>query len=185
MARSSQTEMAVLGGLSMQPMTAYALREAIREVLGHFWSESFGQIYPTLAIAERDGHVERHGGSRRGSSVFMITESGTARLRELLSEPITVTPPRNGLLLRLFFGRTLGAAACRALLEAARADAERSLADYDALAGQVSVEDAGSPHLPYQLITIAAGRHSAEAVIAWANQSLDLLGGAAEDQHPH
>jgi DNA-binding PadR family transcriptional regulator len=52
MPRSSQTETAVLGALSVMPMTGYALREAIRDVLGHFWSESFGQIYPTLA-AER------------------------------------------------------------------------------------------------------------------------------------
>jgi DNA-binding PadR family transcriptional regulator len=27
------------------PMTGYALRAAIREVLGHFWSESHGQSY--------------------------------------------------------------------------------------------------------------------------------------------
>jgi DNA-binding PadR family transcriptional regulator len=34
--RSSQTQTAVLGALSIEPMTAYALREAIRDVLGHF-----------------------------------------------------------------------------------------------------------------------------------------------------
>ncbi|GAA3112307.1 hypothetical protein [Streptosporangium carneum] len=39
MARRSHTETAVLGALNLQPMTAYALREAIRDVLGHFWSE--------------------------------------------------------------------------------------------------------------------------------------------------
>ena len=59
MARASQTETAVLGGLSVESMTGYALREAIRDVLGHFWSESFGQIYPTLAELERAGHVQR------------------------------------------------------------------------------------------------------------------------------
>ena len=64
MARSSQTHMAVLGALSTEPMTGYALREAIRDVLGHFWSESFGQIYPTLQALEDAGHVERRGGAR-------------------------------------------------------------------------------------------------------------------------
>lgn len=182
MTRSSQTEMAVLGGLSMEPMTAYALREAIRDVLGHFWSESFGQIYPTLATAERDGFVERSAGARRGSSTFSITEAGAQRLRDLLSEPIPANPPRNGLLLRLFFGHTLGPDACRQLLHAAKSEAEQRLAEYDGLVRRVSVEDACSPHLPYQLITIAAGRHGAEATIAWATAALATLD---ETDRPH
>src|SRR5918992_3424260 len=98
MGRVSQTETAVLGGLSVQPMTGYALREAIREVLGHFWSESFGQIYPTLAELERKGHVRRRGSSRPGSSIYAITPKGRARLRELLAQPIQPTPPRDGLM---------------------------------------------------------------------------------------
>ncbi|GIH93183.1 PadR family transcriptional regulator [Planobispora siamensis] len=181
MARRSQTETAVLGALSMQPMTAYALREAIRDVLGHFWSESFGQIYPTLNALEQQGHVERREGPRSGSSTFVITDSGTARLRELLSEPITATPPRNGLLLRLFFGRTLGVRKCRELLLEARADAERSLAEYDGLARNLSVEEAGTPDLPYVLMTISAGRHGTAGVIAWVDEALALLDGIPDD----
>jgi DNA-binding PadR family transcriptional regulator len=57
-------------------MTDYALREAIRDVLGHFWSESFGQIYPTLAELERQRRVKRRGSSRPGSSIFAITAWG-------------------------------------------------------------------------------------------------------------
>ena len=125
MARSSQTETAVLGALSVEPMTGYALRESIRDVLGHFWSESFGQIYPTLAQLEGQGFVKRRGSSRPGSSTFAITASGGARLRQLLAQPIQPVPPRNGLMLRLFFGRHLGPEACRSLVLEARADAER------------------------------------------------------------
>ena len=181
MARRSQTETAVLGALSMQPMTAYALREAIRDVLGHFWSESFGQIYPTLSALEQQGHVERHEGPRPGSSTFVITDSGTARLRELLSEPITAVPSRNGLLLRLFFGRTLGVRKCRELLLEAKADAERSLAEYDGLARTISAEEKGSADLPYVLTTISAGRHNAEAAIAWVDEALALLEDVPDD----
>ncbi|MFD0480521.1 PadR family transcriptional regulator [Nonomuraea thailandensis] len=167
--------MAVLGALNMEPMTAYALREVIKDVLGHFWSESFGQIYPCLHSLEQQGHVERREGPRAGSSVFAINASGMARLHELLSEPVTTTPPRNGLLLRLFFGRALGPAKCRELLLQAKADAEGSLAQYDDLARSVAVEDAGSPDLPYMQTTISAGKHSARAVIAWVDEALTLL----------
>jgi DNA-binding PadR family transcriptional regulator len=173
--RPSQTEMAVLGALSVEPMTAYAMREAIRDVLGHFWSESFGQIYPTLASAEAAGHVERSPGARSGSFVFTLTGSGKNRLRQLLGEPITVIPPRNGMLLRLFFGRALGVEGCQALLRTAHDDARRRLAEYDLLARKVSEEDRNSPDLPFQLLTISAARHTAKSVIAWAQESLSVL----------
>src|ERR1035437_6976033 len=124
-ARANQTATAVLGALSVAPMTGYALREAIRDVLGHFWSASFGQIYPTLTALERNGHIRRLGAVRTRASMFEITASGASRLKELLAQPVQPAPPRNGLMLRLFFGRQLGAPACRALVREARADAER------------------------------------------------------------
>jgi DNA-binding PadR family transcriptional regulator len=174
-ARSSQTEMAVLGGLSIEPMTAYALREAIRTVLGHFWSESFGQIYPTLYDLEDKGHVRRQGGARARSSTFAITASGTTRLRDLLSEPVQDVPPRNGLLLRLFFGRTLGRDNCRRLLEDARSKAEAQLVEYETLLAQLTATEGQTPDWPYMRLTILAGIHSARAAVAWATEALSSL----------
>jgi DNA-binding PadR family transcriptional regulator len=167
--------MAVLGALSTEPMTGYALREAIRDVLGHFWSESFGQLYPALAELEQLGHVKRRGSAKAGSSTFAITASGTRRLRELLCQPIQAVPPRNGLLLRLFFGRTLGVEACRALITAAKADAEQRLREFDALALEVAGESEHAEDAVFWQLTISAGRHSAEAAIAWARESLQTL----------
>ncbi len=175
MARSSQTEMAVLGGLSIEPMTAYALREAIRTVLGHFWSESFGQIYPTLYDLEDKGNVQRQGGARARSSTFAITESGTARLRELLNEPVQDVPPRNGLLLRLFFGRTLGRDRCRGLLEDARSKAAAQLAEYETLLTELTASEGHTPDWPYMRLTVLAGIHSSRAAVAWATESLSSL----------
>ena len=165
----------MLGALSVMPMTGYALREAIRDVLGHFWSESFGQIYPTLAALEREGQVKRQRAGRPGSSTFAITASGKARLRELLAQPIQPVPPRNGLLLRLFFGRTLGPDACRALLLEARDEAERRLAEYQAVRRELAEETEHAADRPYWLLTVSAGEHGARAAIAWANEALAAL----------
>jgi DNA-binding PadR family transcriptional regulator len=173
--RVSQTETAVLGGLSVQPMTGYALREAIREVLGHFWSESFGQIYPTLAELERAGHVQRLGSGRTGASTYAITPSGTARLKQLLAQPVQPVPPRNGLLLRLFFGRQLGPAACRSLVQQARTEAERALARYRTLRQELQQEQDNAADRPYWLLTVSAGEHSAQAAIGWADEALGAL----------
>ena len=175
MGRTSQTETAILGALSVEPMTGYALREAIRDVLGHFWSESFGQIYPTLAGLERSGHVTRRGSSRQGASAFAITRSGRARLRQRLAEPIQPVPPRSGLMLRLFFGRQLGPQACRSLVLESRGEAERRLGRYEAIRHELGQDEEHAEDRPYWLLTVSAGEYTARAAMAWADETLAVL----------
>ena len=175
MARSDQSQTAILGALSLMPMTGYALREQIRDTLGHFWSESFGQIYPTLAVLEDQGLVERHPSDGSRSTTYGITEAGTARLRELLAEPPREPKPRNGLMLRLFFGAQLGTDACRELILQARERAENQLSELD-LARQELLRDPGlADAAPYISLTISAGQHSARATISWATEALAQL----------
>lgn len=177
MARTAQTETAVLGALAVMPMTGYALRESIRDVLGHFWSESFGQIYPTLSRLHDEGLVERRGTAR--STPYSITTAGLARLRELLGTPVLDAPPRNGLMLRLFFGRHLGPDACRRLVLDAREGAERQLAGFAAIREEMAAETAAhtAPEAdqPYWLLTVSAGEHAARATTLWADETLDAL----------
>ena len=175
MARSSQTELAVLGALTVQPMTGHAVREEIRQVLGHFWSESYGQIYPTLAELQRNGLIEAQQGIRPGSSTYALTARGRDRLADLLRQPHQPTPPRNALMLRLFFGRILGAEACRDLLRQTKREAEQRLAQFQAIRAELAT-DPHTDHHPYWLLTISAGEHTARAAIAWADESLAALG---------
>ena len=177
MAVSDQTRMAVLGALSMGPMTGYAVREQIRDALGRFWAESFGQIYPALAALTAEGLVERRESLRSGSSTFAITEPGSMRLRELLAEPLSPTTPRNGLLLRLFFGRQLGEDAARQLVLDARSRAVAELAELTGIRSAVEAE-AGAD-APYILLTVVAGQHSARASISWADEALGILDGTS------
>lgn len=173
MTRSSQTDLAVLAVLSVAPLTGYAVRDAVTTHLGAFWSESFGQIYPTLARLRADGLVATDAGDRGGSSVHRLTPSGRERLVELMRQAPVSTPPRNGILLRLFFGNVLGAEACRALVAESRAVAETRLAALAAARAEAEHDD--PTHRPYRLITISAGEHSARAAIAWADETLATL----------
>jgi DNA-binding PadR family transcriptional regulator len=173
--RSDQSQTAILGALSIAPMTGYALREAIRDTLGHFWSESFGQIYPALAELERNGLIERREVASGGAGKFGITAAGTARLRELLAEPPQASKPRNGLLLRLFFGAQLGPGACRELVLEAREQAEGALTQMADARRQLAGDSALAEAAPYIGLTIAAGEHSARATIAWADETLAEL----------
>ncbi|MFS0703697.1 PadR family transcriptional regulator [Cellulomonas sp. 179-A 9B4 NHS] len=169
MTRRAQTDVAVLGALTTAPMTGYAVRAAIVETLGHFWSESFGQIYPTLARLTAAGLVTKDDDGR-----FTITPTGRTRLRARLAEPYEVGPPRNPLLLRLFFGRTLGPDACRALLRDAGARAAAQLAALAAVRAEVAAEPP-SPDHPYGLITLDYGERMARAHLEWVEASLAAL----------
>ncbi len=173
MARPAQTELAVLGALSTGPMSGYELRRAITEVLGHFWHESFGQIYPCLTTLERAGAVRRTGPGRTSGTVFAITPAGEERLRALLAEPPTPPPARNGLLLRLFFGSHLPPGAPEALLTDAADAAQRALDEYAGV--RASLDDDPSREQALRTITLSYGEHLAQAQLDWARESLAAL----------
>ena len=94
MARGRQTELAILGALSVAPMTGYAVREEIRQVLGHFWSESYGQIYPTLAELQRNGLIEAQQGTRPGSSTYTLTPAVSPEKGTIKSHSVIRVVPR-------------------------------------------------------------------------------------------
>lgn len=175
MSRPAQTDLAVLAALSIEPMTGYTVRDVIHSRLGAFWSESFGQVYPALARLRTEGLVESGTGERTGSSIHRLTDAGRRRLVELMLEPPVTAPPRNGVLLRLFFGDAIGPAACRRLVEQTRAHAVALLAELETARRENEIDGTDPVQLPYRLITISAGEHSARAAIAWADESLAAL----------
>jgi DNA-binding PadR family transcriptional regulator len=184
MTRSSQTHLAVLGALSVEPMTGYAVRAAITTTLGHFWSESFGQIYPALTELTARGEIRPSQPGRTSGSRFEVTATGLARLRELLAEPPASAPPRNGLLLRIFFGEHLGAAPCQALVQASADQVRSMLAGYAAIRTEIEAEiaaarsagdTAAAASAAYRLLTLSAGEYAAHAHLAWAADALATL----------
>lgn len=178
MARTAQTELAVLGALSVEPMTGYRLRAAIADTLGHFWHESFGQIYPTLKALEAAGRVDREVAT--GSGAFRITVAGEERLRHLLTEPFSAPPPRDALLLRLFFARHVAPQLTRERVVQAL---DEAVTRRDAFA-RVRSEIEGQPDTVdavYWRLTLSAGEHAVRARIAWAREALELLDRAAAD----
>ena len=167
------TDLAVLGMLAVEPSTGYGIRESIAETIGHFWSESFGQIYPTLADLEQRGLVARLRTEGR-KVTYEITPAGLDHLAHLLAQDFTQATPRDATLLRLFFGRFLGRDGSRALVEDARAACRRQLREFQAIRHRLESRT-DDPDLPYWLMTLRSGELATQARLDWAEETLLVL----------
>ena len=97
----------LLGLLTIEPMSGYDLGQTIRGSIGHFWNESYGQIYPNLKKLAADGLVSAKTEKQKGKPerrIYSITREGRERLTNWLAVPPQAEVPRNELLLKLFFG---------------------------------------------------------------------------------
>src|SRR6185312_11932836 len=161
--------------------------------IGHFWSESYGQIYPALRDLSAQGLIRRRPGSRganRERHVYEITEKGRDALTAWRSEPPRPGPVRNELLLKLFFGSRESASHevewIDGLIERERAELREFTAIRERLDREPDLRD--HPSLPYWLLTLSYGEHHARSVIRWCRESrraiLAMAGSASRKGTP-
>src|SRR2546422_4002758 len=62
--RANTSRYAILGVLSRRPMSGYDVKKLIERSIAHFWSESYGQIYPILNRLAAEGLAERRRGKQ-------------------------------------------------------------------------------------------------------------------------
>lgn len=179
MARSATTRYAVLGMLTLEPMTGYRLREAIASTIGHFWHESFGQLYPALSALQRDGHVVTEPASAGRGREHRITGAGRAELRRWLGTPPSSTASnRSELLLKVFFARHAEPGAVEDLLRAHRSTLVDARERYAGLADDVAADPA--PDTAYWLATLRHGIVMVDAGLHWVEATLQALAVEAE-----
>jgi PadR family transcriptional regulator, regulatory protein AphA len=169
---------ALLGLLSMAPMSGYDMRTVISQSIGHFWSESFGQIYPALKRLTAEGFVEKKTERQKGrpdKHVYSLTEAGQDRLEKWLMIPALAEVPRNELLLKLFFGSHAPVSASRESVEAFVAAQEAALKVYAGIAKELKRERSGNPQLPFWLMTVSYGTHYSTALAKWGRETLKQL----------
>jgi PadR family transcriptional regulator AphA len=174
----STTPYAILGLLSIEPMSGYDIRRNLEESLSYFWSESYGQIYPALRKLEAARliiPVKQAAPDTRRRKLYTLTSAGRARLRTWLSEPPKPQPPRNELLLKLFFGRQAAPAACAGHLRRLRVQQERLAATLENVEQQLKAERRGHPDLQYWLIALSFGLERAQSLIDWSEYALQAL----------
>ena len=172
---------AILGMLSLHPMSGYDIRKTVQESIRHFWSESYGQIYPALKRLEAQKLVKRARGvqkGRAGRQVYALTPTGRRKLKEWLTQAPMMPPFRNELLLKLFFGRLVSREACRENLRQFRQRQEQFLQSYRQVEDRLHSQYEGHADRPFWLMTLSYGAHQSRALRDWCDESL-----AARETH--
>src|SRR5579863_2273428 len=106
MKNGKTTQYAVLGALSIQPMSGYEIKKMMAGSTNYFWTESNGQLYPTLTALAKAKLVtvqnQLSGGKTK--KIYTLTKAGEKKLQEWLLKDPQYYPNRKELLLKLFYG---------------------------------------------------------------------------------
>src|SRR5580692_650105 len=172
--RSSSSSEVLLGLLTIQPMSGYDLGQTIRGSIGHFWNESYGQIYPNLKALAAEGCVVHRTETQKGKparQIYSITKKGRERLAKWLAVPPQPEIPRNELLLKLFFA---GQASPEISIQHVRRmlESESVVLHKIGCIGEEISKNRQYPDLPYWMMAVRFGQLELEAHLHWAQETL-------------
>jgi len=176
--RTNTSRHAILGVLSLCPMSGYDVKKLIERSIAHFWNESYGQIYPILNRLAAEGFAERRREKQRGKPdryVYSLTAKGRQELERWLAVPARQEPARSELLLKLFLGSAGPVTDSVAQIEHYQARQREVLATYEDIERQLRKEMADHPQLPFSLLTLHYGQHRCRAMLAWCDESRRTL----------
>lgn len=174
--RINRSRYAVLGALTIAPMSGYDLRTFFDQSVRFFWTESYGQIYPILKQLAAEKLVaparKRVGGATHPRRVvYNITARGRAALGEWLGEPVEQQVGRIEILLKLFFAPEGELAAARDHVAAFREYHVTRLVQFDAVEARIRQHHTDRGELPYWLLALSYGQHVSRALLAWCDEA--------------
>ncbi len=171
---------ALLGFLSYQPMTGYAIKTTMDNSTRYFWHAELSQIYRTLKRLEREGLVTSSLQPQEGRParrVYAITEAGRAELlRWLRTPPLEPDTVKNALLLKLFFARSAGKETILAHLRLSLAQHQQQIETYEGIARQLQQLRAQQPALAADVLlwqaTLRFGLLYEEMYLRWLQETI-------------
>jgi DNA-binding PadR family transcriptional regulator len=130
-------ELAILGLLMEKPMHGYELKKRLSFMLGHFWTVSYGSLYPALKRLEKASAIERAYSVKektRNRNVFRVTKAGEKEFMRLLADSsgTTTFADAEKFDIRLAFFQYLEPETRLSLLEKRRALLEEQVAKFKA-----------------------------------------------------
>ncbi|WP_439443297.1 PadR family transcriptional regulator [Listeria aquatica] len=100
----------ILGLLLKKERTGYDINEIFQTIFSHFFDGSFGMIYPTLRLLEKEGKIEKKviiQEGRPNKNEFSITELGKEEFLSYMKSPVMPENRRSDFLMRMYYGEYL------------------------------------------------------------------------------
>lgn len=118
----------LLALLDEGPAYGYQLKAAFEERTGGTWLLNIGQVYTTLARAERDGLVAHLEVDDEGRVIYEITAAGRELVARWFAEPVRhEAAPRDELAIKLAVAVTAPEVDVRAIVQTQRTETMREL----------------------------------------------------------
>lgn len=178
MKKLNKTHYAILGMLSIAPMSGYDIRQTMQKSTANFWSESDGQLYPALRQLTTHKVIicKVDSSSAREKKIYQITANGLTALKKWLAEKPETFSVRNELMLKLFFGTNVSPDISLEHIQAHRYQTKMMIDQLTETKKQLVNEHESSPHFPYWQMSIHYGIKLAEAKLQWCDEAIqDLL----------
>lgn len=173
----SKTQFAILGALSIESMSGYKIKKMMSESTNHFWSESNGQIYPTLAKLTNSSFVTVKECLEDGKSkkIYTITKAGKKALTDWLLKDVEHYPARNELLLKLFYGQNVSKLVSISHIEKYKGRCSQALSLYQDIEKNLFKLVKSGKRPVYFLLTAKSGINIIEAQLEWCEESIQLI----------
>jgi len=171
---SGRTRYLILGLLLEGPCSGYDIHQKTQSRFQFFWSESFGQIYPTLRRLEAAGHVERLPEKGR-RQVFKITDAGRESLREWLASTTQPDTARSETILKYYFSLAADPPSIRRNLEQYRDRQRVNIKELQEFVNHLSGVPEADTTYRYALASIDLGLRTYKVWEEWADEQLALL----------
>ncbi|MEX2395310.1 MAG: PadR family transcriptional regulator, partial [Actinomycetota bacterium] len=162
--RLPATAYAVLGMLSLAPVSGYELTQNVDRTIAHFWTISKSQVYSELQRLEELGLVAGTDVTQErlpDKRIFELTDDGGRALDAWLADPKHERSRlRSGPLLKLFFSHRLDRDRFDALLERYESNARKAREQLGAIVEELADDDAAF----YARATALIGLRNADGV---------------------
>lgn len=185
MPKDNVSRYAILGILSIRPMSGYDMKNWINYGIGYFCDISYGQIYPNLKNMAAEGLVtfttERNE-SRPEKRIYTLTGDGMEVLKEWLSRPIdyNARSQNNILLLKIFFGACVPVEVTINHIKGYRDSLRKELEQISALDREMTLyreqaAEISDLSIPYRAFTMKRGIKEINSLIDWCDETVNEM----------
>lgn len=174
---SNKTQYAILGALSIQPMSGYEIKKMMSNSTNYFWTESNGQLYPTLAKLAKAKLVtiEKQMIGAKLRKIYSLTQIGKKKLQEWLIEDVEHYPRRNELLLKLFYGQNVAPKISISHIQKYQEKCDAALKIYLDIEAKLNEMVIKKEQPVYFLLTVKAGVKHAQSELEWCQEAIQLI----------